>query len=448
MNDAETDAAGGKVLPLHPLLGALGAIVLPVSLVLALLEIGFFAIYAYEIAWWSLIVLLDGLLWRRHGRSPLTAAPLSFLLLCLWSVAFWFVFELFNLRLMNWYYVNVWRSTGMRWVTSFVAFSTVLPGIYLMAEVIRTFVPAEPPRDLVRHAPRGLFLLFVGIGLVGLALPLAWPGQAYPLVWLGVYFLLEPLAYRRGGHSLLAEAECGRARSLLVFLAAGLACGLLWELFNHGARVKWIYTVPFFEKLKLFEMPVAGFLGFPPFAVECWVFLLALERVGLGVDWSAMARGEPGRAQRIGFKIAVASLAAVTACAMALPGMERRTVGSGYPTAAATARHLEILGLGEVTAAHPGLDAFSLRHALRREPPSAPRDRALAFLGIATLAGIGLEKAAVLHDLGIRTTADLAGADDERLHREMQPGVERLRLTRAEIRVWIRAARRLAASTP
>jgi hypothetical protein len=329
----------------------------------------------------------------------------------------------------------------MRWFTSFVAFATVLPGIYLMAEVIRTFVPADRPRGPRRRVPRRLLPVFIGLGLVCLALPLAWPGWAYPLVWLGVWFLLEPLAYHRGGQSILAEAEQGRARSLGVFLGAGLACGLLWELFNYGARVKWIYTVPFFEELKLFEMPVAGFLGFPPFAVECWTFMLALERLGLGADWSALARGEPARPRWIGGKLAVALLAAVALCAMALPAMERRTEGSGYPTAAAVARHLEALGLGEVAAAHPDLDAFALRETLRGDPPATTRDRALRVLELATLAGIGLEKAAVLHGGGIRTVADLAGADDARLHRAMKPSVKNRRLTRAEIRVWIRAAR-------
>ena len=28
--------------------------------------------------------------------------------------------------------------------------------------------------------------------------------------------------------------------------------------------------MPYFGGVKLFEMPVLGFLGFPPFAVECW----------------------------------------------------------------------------------------------------------------------------------------------------------------------------------
>jgi hypothetical protein len=48
-------------------------------------------------------------------------------------------------------------------------------------------------------------------------------------------------------------------------------CGFLWELFNFWAGSKWIYTVPYVGSLKVFEMPILGFLGFPPFAVECYV---------------------------------------------------------------------------------------------------------------------------------------------------------------------------------
>jgi len=61
------------------------------------------------------------------------------------------------------------------------------------------------------------------------------------------------------------------ARSLL---AAGLVCGFLWEFFNYWAISKWTYTVPYLGNVKIFEMPVLGFLGFPPFAVECWVIYI------------------------------------------------------------------------------------------------------------------------------------------------------------------------------
>src|SRR2546430_11193161 len=53
-------------------------------------------------------------------------------------------------------------------------------------------------------------------------------------------------------------------------MAAGLFAGVLWESFNAASRAKWIYTVPFLEHVKLFEMPPIGFLGFPFFALEVW----------------------------------------------------------------------------------------------------------------------------------------------------------------------------------
>ena len=60
---------------------------------------------------------------------------------------------------------------------------------------------------------------------------------------------------------------------------SGLLCGVLWEFWNYWARAKWHYTVPIMENLKLFEMPVPGYLGFPAFAIECftmYVFVRAL----------------------------------------------------------------------------------------------------------------------------------------------------------------------------
>jgi len=37
----------------------------------------------------------------------------------------------------------------------------------------------------------------------------------------------------------------------------------VWEFWNYGAN-EMTYTVPFFGNVKIFEMPVLGFLGFPP----------------------------------------------------------------------------------------------------------------------------------------------------------------------------------------
>jgi len=104
-----------------------------------------------------------------------------------------------------------------------------------------------------------------------------------PVLWLSFIFLLDPMNYLRGWPSIVGDLRLGHYRRLLALLVAGGVCGILWEFWNYWAISRWTYTVPYFGNLKIFEMPVLGFLGFPPFAVECWVmyiFFRSLLTVG------------------------------------------------------------------------------------------------------------------------------------------------------------------------
>jgi len=107
-----------------------------------------------------------------------------------------------------------------------------------------------------------------------LALPVVVPASIAPYmaapVWLGFIFLLDPLNAQLGGESLLADFRAGRSDRLINLALSGLLCGVLWEFWNYWAGAKWHYTVPIMENLKVFEMPVPGYLGFPAFAFECF----------------------------------------------------------------------------------------------------------------------------------------------------------------------------------
>src|SRR5208283_195377 len=116
---------------------------------------------------------------------------------------------------------------------------------------------------------------FVLTGILFLLLPLVWPEYFFPLVWLAFIFLLEPVNHKAGAPSLLREWEKGSPREFYLLLLAGAICGLLWELWNFRAGSKWMYTVPHLGFLKIFEMPLLGFLGFPPFALECYAMTAA-----------------------------------------------------------------------------------------------------------------------------------------------------------------------------
>lgn len=112
-----------------------------------------------------------------------------------------------------------------------------------------------------------------------LLLPILYPSPylAAP-IWLGFIFLLDPLNARAGGESLLGDARAGRYGRAINLVLAGLICGLVWECWNYWAGSKWSYTVPILPEIRLFEMPVAGYAGFPAFALECFTMYVTVRR--------------------------------------------------------------------------------------------------------------------------------------------------------------------------
>lgn len=245
-----------------------------------------FASWFYPCAWWSYIVLIDGLVFLRQGNSLLISRWREFLVMVPWSVTFWLVFEMANLRLENWQYVEVISCLPLRWLGYVISYATVVPGIFESAELLSSLGLFAKVRTKPRVVSPHWFYVGYASGTACLALALFFPRVCYPLIWFGFIFLCEPFVYVHHGRSLLREWEEGRVRTLLLLLCAGLFCGVLWEFWNFWARTKWVYSVPFFEELKLFEMPLAGFLGFPPFAVECYVMyaLVSVFRSGRGWD--------------------------------------------------------------------------------------------------------------------------------------------------------------------
>ena len=261
---------GPHRFPLHGWLG-LGGLLAAESLLL--LRIEFVGQWFFVLAWWPYILVVDGLVYRRKATSLLADHPREFLLLLPWSICFWLTFELFNVRLGNWYYIAVPESLPLRWSGYAVSFATVLPGLFETTQLLEAygvFRSAPSPRI---SPSTGWFGPFVAIGFLLSILPLLWPQYFFPLVWGCFTFLLEPLNYRLGGRSLMRQWQEGSLRTFYLLLGAGAVCGLLWEFWNFWAVTKWIYTVPYVGFLKIFEMPLFGFFGFPPFAVECYVIM-------------------------------------------------------------------------------------------------------------------------------------------------------------------------------
>lgn len=230
-----------------------------------------FHTWYFLFSWWSYIVFMESLLRWKGGRSELFENPRRFLATLPLSVFLWLIFELFNFRLQNWHYSGVPAARISRWVGYSISFATVLPGLQVTTNFLDRFTGLGKGRRPARENLRRLHPAMTGLGIFCLMSPLLEPRIFFPLIWVGFILLLEPLNHRLGAPSLLRDMERGCYRRLFQLPLAGLCCGLLWETWNYWAGGKWTYTIPFLGFLKVFEMPILGFLGFLPFAVEAYV---------------------------------------------------------------------------------------------------------------------------------------------------------------------------------
>lgn len=262
------------------ILGIVGLLLLIISELMLFQKKEPFTSWFYCYVWWSYIFIIDSLNYILKGNSLIITRTKEFLWLLPWSIIIWLLFELINIIIKNWYYLGVIKCLPARWIGYTLAYSTVLPGIFETFEFLGALRFFQGSKSYQRIHFKEKWLSFSLVcGLVFLIAPLIWPRFFFPLVWISFIFLLEPVNYLGGGSSLLKELENGNWSKLLNLLLAGIFCGILWEFWNYWAKAKWIYTIPYLNHPKVFEMPLAGYLGFAPFAVECYVLYSFITQI-------------------------------------------------------------------------------------------------------------------------------------------------------------------------
>jgi hypothetical protein len=226
--------------------------------------------HAFFPLWFGYILVVDALVRLRAGESLLTRNPARWVLLFAFSVPLWWVFEWANRFLGNWRYVLPYPYDPVTYaLLASLAFSTVMPALFETASLLRTFKPFSGPMRGPRIAPgRAGLVAIAALGALMFGASLRWPGVAFPLVWIGLFLCIDPLNRLLGWRSLAGEVAGRRWDTVVVLWAAGLLCGFFWELWNVLAMPKWVYYVPFVGEPKLFEMPLLGYGGYLPFALE------------------------------------------------------------------------------------------------------------------------------------------------------------------------------------
>lgn len=237
--------------------------------------------HAFFPLWLGAILVMNGLAEHRDGSSLLTRDPRALAGLFMVSIPMWWLFEAFNARLGNWHYLLQEPVGTIEYhLRATIAFSTVTPAIFSAAalwggtgfvrrcETGPVFAPGQTARWVLCLA-----------GGVMVVLSLLAPRYAFPLVWLGLYFLLDPIDRALGAPALSRGVARGDWSGVVALLLAGITCGLLWEGWNFWSMPKWVYTIPYLDRAHLFEMPLAGYGGYLPFALEIYALVQLANRL-------------------------------------------------------------------------------------------------------------------------------------------------------------------------
>jgi|SRR5579862_2595695 len=231
--------------------------------------------WATPVCWWAYILIIDAWIYRRRGTSLLADRRESLVIQCILSVAFWCLFEAYNRVMPGWRYENLDTNLTVRLLGYAISFSTIMPGLFLTCEWLQSFEFGAWARVKGFRWGQAALMASVVIGAMFALAPPFMPesmrGYLWAFVWMGWFFLLEPFNYWRGMPSIYRDWEHGDWSRTVQLFAAGAICGLLWEFWNMWAFTKWIYIFPLSQNVKIFEMPVLGFLGFLPFALEYFV---------------------------------------------------------------------------------------------------------------------------------------------------------------------------------
>jgi hypothetical protein len=242
--------------------------------------------------WLGYVLTIDALVLMRKGTSLLTRSVKRFVGLFVVSAPAWWLFEALNWRVQNWHYVGRELFTNWQYIlTASLSFSTVIPAVFGASELVSTFsfIQRMGRGPVIRPTPRTL-VTFALSGVVMLALLLAFPRHFFPFTWLSLYFILEPINAALRFPSLANFTQQGDWRPIAALWMGALICGLFWECWNFFSFPKWVYTLPPIVNWgHIFEMPLLGYGGYLPFAME----LYALYHLVTGL----LRQSQPGYVQ-------------------------------------------------------------------------------------------------------------------------------------------------------
>ena len=231
--------------------------------------------------WLGYCLTVDALTVYHKGNSLLTRKPLAYVGLFLVSAPAWWLFEILNEPTQFWRYLGREYFTDLEYfLLASLSFSVVIPAVFGTAELMGTFRWLQRlGRGPKLGGTRAQQVVFFVLGWLMLLCVYVFPRYSAAFMWMSLYFIFDPLNVWLGFRNLLQDTGRGDWREVIALWLGCLLTGFFWELWNYYAYPKWVYDVPFVDFWHVFEMPLLGYLGYLPFALE----LFALYHLVTGI---------------------------------------------------------------------------------------------------------------------------------------------------------------------
>lgn len=222
--------------------------------------------------WLGYCLTIDGLVYLRKGTSLLTRSWRKYASLFIISAPVWWLFEVVNWRLQNWHYEGgEYFSPLSFWAWATLSFTTVIPAILGSAELIGSFEAIRRLGSGPRIKPNRLTTtIFFVAGMAMFAAMINWPKVFFPFLWISIYFITEPINIWLGNRHLATWTRRGDWRPVIALWLGVLLTAFFWEMWNFYSYPKWVYHVPWGDFWHIFEMPLLGYGGYLPFALELY----------------------------------------------------------------------------------------------------------------------------------------------------------------------------------
>jgi len=220
--------------------------------------------------WLGYCLFIDALVFKRKRTSLISRSIKAYIALFIISAPAWWLFEVINWRTQNWFYLGKDQFSDLQYVVfATLSFSTVIPAVFGTAELAGTFKWIKRLKNgpLISTSRTTTISIFITSWIM-LFLLMLLPKYFFPFVWISIYFIIDPINVWLKNRSLIQYTNSRDWRPVIALWVGCIICGFFWEMWNIYSYPKWIYRVPFVDFCHLFEMPMLGYLGYLPFALE------------------------------------------------------------------------------------------------------------------------------------------------------------------------------------